>query len=112
ATTAARLGHDPRRATPAGRDLGAALAGVSPEPAERLSVQLVLRALPSLAGQAGRGDAPGTSRWREVVRRLRRADGAGDRPPQRRDPPGAGVRRGAWCIQLHLRRSHLVAAVT
>ena len=54
----------------------------------------------------------GAPRRREAVRRLCRPDGAGYRSPQRRDPPGAGVRRGARRIQLHLRRSHLVAAVT
>ncbi len=73
ATTAARLGHDPRRA----RRPGVTLALLWQE--YRLSQPKAF----STAGSAsttepGRAswtcDAPGTSRWREVVRRLRRAD--------------------------------------
>ncbi|MNZ81662.1 hypothetical protein D3C78_1003380 [compost metagenome] len=45
------------------------------------------RALPGLARQGERGDA--------AVRQLRSPDGAGDRLPQRRNPPDAGVRCGA-----------------
>ena len=69
------------RTAPPRRNPGAALAGVPPEPAAGLPVQLVLRKLPSLAEQAGRGDASGAPRRREAIRRLSWPDGAGDRPP-------------------------------
>ena len=50
------------RTAPPRRNPGAALAGIPSESTAGLPVQLVLRTLPSLAGQAGRGDAPGASR--------------------------------------------------
>ena len=51
-------------------------------------------------------DAPGPPRRREVLRRLRRADGADPGCRRRHREPSAHLRRGAGGVQLHLRLRH------
>ena len=73
------------------------------------AIQLVLRSVPGLGREARPGDAPGAPRWREAVRRLRRADGAGRRSRDRRGARRAGLRGRARRFELHLRRGDLDA---
>ena len=75
-----------------------------------LSLFALLRAVSGLGRQALGHDAPDPCRRRQAVRRLRRRHGAGDhRPADRRDPPGADLRRGAGRLELHLCRGDLDA---
>ena len=67
---------------------------------EGLQYSLVLRAVPGLGREARLGDAPGAPRRREAVRRLRRTDGAGGRPRDRRGAAGAGLRGRARGLEL------------
>ena len=87
-------GGPPGAARP-GRDCGdppAPLARVQGGPPRRAPVQPVLRALPAVAGADGPRAAPGAPGRREGLRRLRRPDGAGDRP---RPPARSATRRSS-----------------
>ena len=97
------------RASPQRGDPRAAVAGVQGGASPGDAVQRVLRAVPSLDGEARRGDAPGTPRRGEEVRRLRGADGGGGGARHRRASRGAGLRRGARGVERHLRRGDLDA---
>ena len=99
-------------ATGQGRDPGLALAGIPGTSTGRLAVQPVLRALPRLAGAPGHRHAPDPPGRREVVRRLRRAHRRGHRPDHGGGAPGAGLRRRAGGLELHLRRGDLEPAAT
>ena len=65
--------------------------------------------VPGLGRAARPGDAPGAPRRREAIRRLRRADGAGGRPRDRRGAAGADLRGRARGLELHLRRGDVDA---
>ena len=110
-THAAGLADDPPRAAAHGRDAVAAVGGVSGRSPRRLRLQPVLRALPALGGAADACHAPAPCRWREDIRRLRGGDAGGDRPEDRRDTPGAALRRRARGLELHLRRGELDAGI-
>ena len=91
------------------RNAGLALGRVQGDPSRGVAVQPVLRAVPGMGWKARPGDAPGAPRRREAVHRLRRADGAGGRPRDRRGASSAGLRGRARRLELHLRRGHLDA---
>ncbi len=59
-----------------------------------VSLQPVLRPAPGLGGSAAVDDAAEPRRRREAVHRLRRRQGAGGRPPDRRGPRCADIRGG------------------
>ena len=105
----AGLERGPWGATAQERDAVAAVAGVQGDPRGGAAVQPVLRAVPGLGREARPGDAPGAPRRREAVRRLRRADGAGGRPRNRRGAAGADLRGRARRLELHLRRGDVDA---
>ena len=90
-------------------EINFAVAGVQGDPRGGAAVQPVLRAVPGLGREARPGDAPGAPRRREAVRRLRRADGAGGRPRNRRGAAGADLRGRARRLELHLRRGDVDA---
>ena len=100
----ARLGRGAPGTTPARRDADAVVGRVPGQHPGWLPVQPLVRVLPRLGGPSVAGDATGPSGWRAAVRRLRRADGGGDRACHRRGAHGAGVRGGAGGVELHLCR--------
>jgi hypothetical protein len=108
---AARLRIPARRAATSRRDAAAPSPRIPGAASGRVSVQPVLRALPELARAPAGDDAPGASRRREDVYRLRREE-AGDRrwPHGRGDRRGA-LRRGDGRVELHLCRGGAVAAL-
>ena len=106
-TSGAGLDADPPRAADAqGPDPAAGLAGGPREQPGRLWLQPLLRSLPAVVEEARPGAAPGASRRREDVRRLRRGHDSDSRPGERRGAPRRRVRGGAGRQQLHLRRGH------
>ena len=93
----ARLGEHPSRAQAQARHAVDPVGRVHRARSGRLPLLALLRALPRLGRQALGHDAPDPCGRRQAVRRLRRRHGAGDRrPADRRDAPGADLRRRAW----------------
>ena len=82
----ARLGPCPSRTAPARRHADAAVGGIPAARAGRLRLQPLVRAVPRLGRPAVADDAPGPSRRRAHVRRLRRPDRRCGRPRHRRGP--------------------------
>ena len=93
----------PGASAPQGRDAAAVVAGVPSGSSERVSVQLVLRALQGVAGAARRGHAAGLPGGREGVRRLRGAQVSGRGPEHRGGTRRHGLRRRARRLEPHLR---------
>ncbi len=105
----ARLGGGAPRTAAARRDADAALVRIPGGQPRRVPVQPLVRALPGLGGPAVADHAAGPPGRGAAVRRLRRADSGGGRPDHRRGPGGAGLRRGAGRLELHLCRGGLDA---
>ena len=93
----------PGASAPQGRDAAAVVAGVPSGLSERVSVQVVLRALQGVARAARCGHAAGLPGGREAVRRLRGPKVRGRGPEDRRGAGRHGLRPCPRRLEPHLR---------
>src|SRR5207237_7087033 len=87
-------------------DVATALGRVSPEPAQGISLQSLLRVVPPMAPEARRGSTPGAPCWREDVCRLGRCHHSDLRSRNGGGPTGLAVRSCTRRQFLRLCASH------
>ena len=92
-------------------DIAVGLGRVPAGASGRIRLQSLLRALPTVAREAGCSPSPGAQAWREGFRRLGRCNDSSARSGYRRSLASIAVRDGAGREFLHLCRSHPGPAV-
>jgi hypothetical protein len=90
-------------------DVAVSLGRIPAGASGRIWLQSLLRALPTLAQEAGCSSSPGTPVWREGLRGLGRCHDSGARSGYRRNLASVAVRDCVGHEFLHLCRSHFAA---